>query len=74
MAKLKDPRQLQRIQFMCDQKSTLLPLVHNNGNMNALMNGLINALLLAPDPGLTIAMAMIGRIEIRIKTNDSQNP
>lgn len=70
---MKDPRQLQRIQFMCDQKSRLVTLVHNNGNMNALMNGLINALLATPDPGLTIAMAMIGRIEIKITTHDSQN-
>lgn len=69
-----DGRKHFRIQFMCDQKTKLVSVVQNNGNMNALMNGLVNALLASPDPGLIAAMAMVGRIEIKAKPNDPQNP
>lgn len=68
-----DGRKHYRIQFMCDQKSKLAAIVQNNGNMNALMNGLVNALLASHDPGLIAAMAMVGRIEIKAKSNDPQN-
>ena len=64
-----DGRKHFRIQFMCDQKTKLVSVVQNNGNMNALMNGLVNALLASPDPGLIAAMAMVGRIEIRTKNS-----
>lgn len=62
-----DGRKHFRIQFMCDQKTKLVSVVQNNGNMNALMNGLVNALLESPDPGFLAAMAMVGRIKIQVK-------
>lgn len=71
-APVSDGRTYFRIQFMCDRKADLAKVVQNNGNMNALMNGLVNALLESPDPGLLAAMAMVGRIEIKTKSNDSQ--